>query len=480
MKFALTLIASSLPLFAQNAGNGKNSDLNKLKIEDLYSQLCASCHAEDLSGGLGPSFLDKEWKHGSSTEAITRNIAKGNPDFGMVAYEEILSDEKIRGLVIYLQEKNAQAIAAGITFPKPKPGEVTQTQHHAYEIETVIDDEAKLKIPWAVAFLPDGSLLVTERPGGLRLRSPKGELTPIKNLPEVLSRGQGGMLEVAVHPEYSKNGWIYLGYSNGYQKGKDKFTMTRYVRGRIKDGEWTDEELIWECDQKFYVKSPVHFGTRLVFTDDGKIMFPVGERSGMMKSQQPDQPTGKTYRLNDDGTIPDDNPTFSDDAVPGLYTMGHRNPQGFAKHPVTGKIWSTEHGPRGGDELNLIKAGQNYGWSDTSYGMNYNGTPMKGTVTEREGITNPVHYWVPSIAVCGLDFYSGEKFPAWQNDLFAGGLRHQSVTRLRLKGEEVVENEIILKDIGRVRDVAHNPFDGYLYVILNDPNNVVRLVPATK
>jgi glucose/arabinose dehydrogenase len=476
--FLVPLFGLSLPLFAQDLSEVDAADLSGLKVPELYERLCANCHANDLSGGLGPSFLDDQWKHGSSTEAITRNIAKGNPDFGMVAFDKVLSEEQIRGLVIFIQEKNEQALREGVEYPTPELGEVTETQHHDYKIEMVIGDDADLRAPWAIAFLPDGSMLVTEKPGGLRLRSPEGELSRIESLPETTDHGQGGMMEVAVHPDYKENGWIYLGYSDGFREGGDTHAMTRYVRGRIKDGEWTDEELIWEADEKFYPTSGVHFGTRLVFTDDGKIMFPVGERGGMMKSQNPSEPTGKTYRLNDDGSIPEDNPEFSKDAMPGLYTIGHRNPQGFAKHPETGAIWSTEHGPRGGDELNLIEGGKNYGWSNTSYGMNYNGTPMEGTVTEREGITNPVHYWVPSIAVCGLDFYHGKKFPEWQNDLFVGALKDQSVTRMRLEGGEVTENEVILKNIGRVRDVACNPYDGCLYVILNGPRNVIRLVPA--
>jgi glucose/arabinose dehydrogenase len=477
VKFAAPFLAFALSLSGQDLSTFESSDLEKMKVEKLYETLCASCHGEDLSGGLGPSFLDDEWKHGSTTAAITKNIAKGNPDFGMVAFEKVLSEEKIRSLVIFLQENNARALAEGVAMPQPELGKVAQTQHHDYKIEMVIGEEAKLEIPWAIAFLPDGSKLITERPGPVRLMSPDGKLSTIEGLPEVTHHGQGGMMEVAPHPNYEENGWIYLGYADGFKKGKKPHAMTRYVRGRIKENKWVDEEVIWEADKKFYVPSGAHFGTRIVFKD-GDIYFPVGERSGMMKSQDVTEPTGKTYRLKDDGSTPDDNPDFGPDALPGIYTIGHRNPQGFALHPITGKVWSTEHGPRGGDELNIILPGLNYGWSDTSYGMNYNGTPMKGTVTQREGITEPVYYWLPSIGACGFDFYTGDQFPNWQNDAFAGGLRHESVTRIRLDGEEVVEREIILKDIGRVRDVATNPYDGNIYVVLNKPDTVVRLVPV--
>ncbi|MEM9079368.1 MAG: PQQ-dependent sugar dehydrogenase [Verrucomicrobiota bacterium] len=472
----LFLFALILPLPGQNLNEFNADSLEKMKVEKLYATLCASCHGKDLSGGLGPSFLDDEWKHGSSIEDITRNIAKGNPDFGMVAFESVLSADKIRSLVIFIQEKNTRALLEGVSYPKPTPGKITKTQHHSYKIETVVKSSRNLKMPWAIAFLPDGNKLLTEKPGELNLVSPSGKLTKIKNTPEVTAVGQGGMMEVAPHPDYKTNGWIYLGYSDGFKDGGTK-SMTRYVRGRIKNNRWTDEELIWEADKTFYPTSGVHFGTRIVFKD-GHIHFPVGERSGMMLAQDVSHPVGKTYRLKDDGSIPTDNPDFGPKALPGLFTIGHRNPQGLALHPETSQIWSTEHGPRGGDELNLIEPGKNYGWSNTSYGMNYNGSPMRGTVTHREGITQPVRYWVPSIAVCGLDFYSGSTFPNWNNDLFVGGLKHQSVTRIRLNGESITEEEIILKDIGRVRDVAHNPYNGLLYVVLNGPDSVVRLVPT--
>lgn len=288
---------------------------------------------------------------------------------------------------------------------------------------------------------------------------------------------------MALHPDYADNGWIYLGYSDGWhehpeKKGKESKpqVITKVVRGRIKDDKWIDQQTIWDSAKKFHSQSGVHFGTRFVFKD-GFIYFIIGERGGMMDVQDLSNPKGKIFRLYDDGRIPADGP-FADDenALPGLWSYGHRNPQGLALDPQNGDLYSTEHGPRGGDELNLIEPGNNYGWPVITYGMNYDGTPMTSE-TAREGMEQPIIHWTPSIAVCGLDFYVSERFPGWKNDLFVGALVKKEVRRLRIVDRKVVEQEVILKDLGRVRDVAAGP-DGFLYVVLNDPHSILRLVPS--
>jgi glucose/arabinose dehydrogenase len=368
-----------------------------------------------------------------------------------------------------------------MNFPKPSPDTVTKTELQDYKIETVVS--SGLEIPWAIAFLPDGRKLVTERPGRLRFLDKDGKLQPepVKNTPEVVHHGQGGLMEVALHPDYEKNGWVYLGFADGtlekVEGKKDQAkVITSVVRGRIKDGTWTDQESIYRADPKFRTGSGVHFGTRFIF-DKGYIYFVVGERGGMMESQDLALPNGKIFRLHDDGRVPEDNPFVKNkDAIPGIWSYGHRNPQGLAMDPRDGSLYDTEHGPRGGDELNLIQPGKNYGWPVITYGMNYNGTPITG-ITEKEGMEQPVIYWVPSIAASGLDFYTGDKFPKWKNDLFAGGLASQEVRRMRLENKKVVSQEIVLKGIGRVRDVAAGP-DGFIYVLLNSPDSIVRMVPA--
>ena len=366
-------------------------------------------------------------------------------------------------------------------FPTPSPDKVTKTELESYRIETLVDKG--LKNPWAIAFLPDGRKLVTEKAGQLRIITADGKLDPeiIAGTPPVIEHGQGGLMEVALHPDYAKNGWVYLGISDGTREkregAKDEVRcITAVVRGRIKDHQWVDQEWIYRPDPKFRSGAGVHFGTRFVF-DKGYIYFVVGERGGMMEVQDLTRPNGKIHRLHDDGRVPADNPFVkTKDAIPGIWSYGHRNPQGLAMDPRDGSLYDTEHGPRGGDELNLILPGPNYGWPVITYGMNYDGTPMVA-ITEKEGMEQPVTYWVPSIAVCGLDFYTGDKFPKWKNDLLVGALAQQEIRRLRIVDKKVVSQEIILKNIGRVRDVATGP-DGLIYVLLNGPDRLVRLVPA--
>jgi glucose/arabinose dehydrogenase len=463
------------PFFPALALAADGPDYSKMKIDQVFEQLCASCHGKDMSGGVGGSLIDGEWKHGGSDEDLLKSIRDGNAQFGMTAFNTVLDDRQIRSLVIHIREKEKQAKEKGIEFPKPEPGKVTKTQHEDYKIEMVVEDG--LKNPWAIAFLPDGRKLVTEKAGRLRIIDADGKLLaePVKGTPKVLEHGQGGLMEVAVHPDYERNGWIYLGYSDGTREGGKPKTITTYVRGKLKDGGWTNEERIWKTEEQFYTDAGVHFGTRLIF-DKGHIYFPVGERGAWMEAQDVENPKGKMIRLHDDGRVPADNPKFDGKTpVPGLWSYGHRNPQGLDIDPRDGSIWSTEHGPRGGDELNLIQPGKNYGWPVITYGMNYDGTPITGK-THEEGMEQPVIYWQPSIAACGLSFYRGDKFPKWKNDLFAGALAQQEIRRLRIVDQKVVEQEVVLKNIGRVRDVTDAP-DGFIYVILNGPDRVVRLVP---
>lgn len=448
---------------------------NKVKTEELYRIHCAACHGASFEGGQGGSLVDGEWKHGGSDEDITRSIAKGKPELGMIPWEGVLTPEQIRGMVIFLREREKQSLAKGMEFPVPAADKVVKTKLHDYRIETLVGEG--LKNPWAIAFLPDGRKLVTEKSGRLRVVSANGKLDPvaIEGLPQVIEHGQGGLLEVALHPEFSKNGWVYLGFSDGTSGAGGVRCTTAVVRGRIKDHRWTDQEWIYRPDEKFRSGSGVHFGTRFVFAD-GYIYFVIGERGGMMEAQDLSRPNGKVFRLHDDGRVPADNPFVGNkDAIAGIWSYGHRNPQGLTMDPRDGSLYDTEHGPRGGDELNLILPGRNYGWPVVTYGMNYDGTPMVAE-TEKEGIERPLAYWVPSIAVCGLDFYAGDKFPKWKNDLLAGALAQQEVRRIRIANRKVVEQEVILKNIGRVRDVAAGP-DGLVYVVLNQPDRIVRLLP---
>jgi len=446
------------------------------KIEDIYKVTCSACHGANFEGGLGGSLVDGAWKYGGSDEEIAHSIAKGKPELGMVPWESVLTPEQIRTMVVFLREKERQEKNRTATLPKPEPGKITTTKRHSYRLETVTEG---LRNPWGLAFLPDGRMLVTEKSGPLRIVEKDGKLNPepVADTPAVIEHGQGGMMDVALHPDYVKNGWIYLAFADGWWDAEKKpQTLTAVVRGRIKDNRWVDQEWIYKADPKFYTGAGVHFGSRIVF-DRGFLYFVVGERGGQMEAQDVKRPNGKIFRLNDDGSVPADNPFVNTDgAEEGIWSYGHRNPQGLALDPRTHSLYATEHGPRGGDEFNIILKGRNYGWPVITHGMNYNGTAITPH-TAKEGMEQPLTYWVPSIAACGLAYYDGGKFPEWRHDFFAGGLGGQVVDRIRVADGKVVEQEVVVQGIGRIRAVV-NGTDGLLYLITNAPDRIVRIAPA--
>jgi len=444
-------------------------------VEALYQQNCMSCHGEDLSGGLGGSLLDQaSWKQVGKGIGFIEYVQQGNLETGMPGFGEALTEPEIRSLQIYIDEMRQKANREGKAPLVQKQDNIYTAGGYQFTVETVVED---LDMPWSIAFLPTGGVLITERSGTLRkwIGGEMGEA--IKGTPTVAARGQGGLLEVAAHPDYADNGWIYLGFSATAEEPLDeKASMTKIVRGRIAKGQWQDEEVIFEVPAAFHRTAGVHFGTRFVF-QDGYLYFSIGDRGAQDHAQDLTKPNGKIHRIHDDGRIPRGNPFAKQkDAYPSIWTYGNRNPQGLDTHPETGLIYESEHGPRGGDEINLIERGRNYGWPVITYGMNYNGKPITEK-TAAPGMEQPLHYWTPSIAVCGIDFYEGDQFPNWKNNLFAGGLASQELHRLVIEDSKVVRTEIILKDEGRVRDVATGP-DGFLYVVLNGPDVIARLVPV--
>jgi aldose sugar dehydrogenase len=343
------------------------------------------------------------------------------------------------------------------------PAQTQQTQHHEFNVVTVVEG---LENPWGLAFLPGGDMLVTERPGRLRLVR-GGQLLPepIAGVPAVWSRGQGGLLDVAVHPDFDSNRFIYLSYS---KPGPDDSATTAVIRGRLEGHALTGVEEIFEADA--YRTRGQHFGSRIVF-DDGYMFVTVGDRGHSPHTDDHDAQSlanhaGKTLRLHDDGRVPDDNPFVGRaGARPEIYTYGNRNQQALALHPQTGQLWATEHGARGGDELNLLMPGLNYGWPVITHGVNYNGQSI-GVGRERAGLEQPVVHWTPSIATSGMAFYTGDVFPGWRNDLFVGGLAGQQLVRIRLRGTDVVEQETVLTGAGRIRDVRSGP-DGFIYLVID-------------
>jgi glucose/arabinose dehydrogenase len=282
-------------------------------------------------------------------------------------------------------------------------------------------------------------------------------------------------MDVNVDRNYPQNGWVYLSYSHELKQnaGEDRPpAMTRIVRGRIRDMLWVDEEVIYEAPPESYLTTRHHYGNRIVFDKQGYLYFSIGDRGRQDMAQDPEKPNGKIHRIYPDGSVPGDNP-YRDVGLATLYTLGNRNPQGISVHPETDEIWAAEHGPLGGDELNLIQAGVNYGWPVITYGSNYNGTPVS-EYTHKEGLAQPNLYWKPSIAVCGIEFYEGEAFPKWKNKLLVGALKFEEVSLLSIEADRVMHQETILKNFGRVRDIGMDP-DGNVYVVVNRPDRVIRL-----
>jgi aldose sugar dehydrogenase len=386
----------------------------------------------------------------------------------------VLSDADVRAMVIYLRERRASYSRNRTT--KPMPGAAITAGGHTFRLETIAEN---INTPWAIDFLPDGRMIFTEKNGGLRLWQDGRLSARVRGTPAVRDQGQGGLMEVAVHPNHAQNGWIYLAYADpARDAGGREVSLTVIVRGRIRDGAWVDEQVIWKAPLEFYRPGGgVHFGCRIAFDGQGYLYFTHGERGAMQHAQELRRPNGKVHRIHDDGRIPVDNPFIGrEEAFPTIWTYGNRNPQGLDFDPRTGLLWETEHGPRGGDELNLIEPGRNYGWPVITYGMNYNGSPITH-LTAQPGMEQPVVHWTPSIAVCGIDFYEGTAFPKWTGNLFVTGLAQQELRRVVIDGRQVVSQEVVLRDIGRLRDVASGP-DGNLYLAVNGPDRIVRLVPA--
>ena len=338
----------------------------------------------------------------------------------------------------------------------------------SYKAETVVDG---LDIAWGMEFLPDGSILIAEQEGKMLLFK-DGETTEIKSVPEVVYKNQGGLLDLKLHPDYANNGWIYFSFSGNTEN--DEGANTMIMRARLKENELIDKEVIYKATPN--TKKGQHFGSRLEFDKNGYLFFSIGDRGNRNENPQDiNRDGGKIYRLNDDGSIPSDNPfVASAGAKAAVYSYGHRNPQGMAMNPNTGEIWTHEHGPQGGDEINIIKPGKNYGWPVITYGINYDGSVITDD-SALPGMEQPLHYWVPSIAPSGMAFVNSDRYPAWKGNLLVGSLKFQYLNLVFLDKGKVVKEEKLMEGMGRVRTVKVGP-DGYIYVSV-EQLGIVRLMP---
>ncbi|MEM7373201.1 MAG: PQQ-dependent sugar dehydrogenase [Bacteroidota bacterium] len=351
-----------------------------------------------------------------------------------------------------------------------------ETERMSIRIDTILAD---LESPWGMVFLPDGGMLFTEKKGELRLyKDGKLHPKPIGGLPEVRYKGQGGLLDIELHPDYAHNGWLYISYSEPAQEGEagdPEGGNTTFIRARLQNHHLINKEVIFNAKPNY--KQTLHYGGRIEFDQQGYLYLTVGDRGGRPEAQLLSTYRGKVLRLNDDGSIPADNPFVGrDGAHPEIYSYGHRNPQGLALNPVTGQIWEHEHGPRGGDEVNIVQKGLNFGWPTISYGINYDGSILTED-TVMEGMEQPVIFWRPSIAPCGMSFLSSSRYPQWEGNLLVGSLKFRYLARCEVQNDQIVHQEKLLDGLGRVRVVRQSP-DGYIYVGTEAPGLIVRILPS--
>lgn len=458
---------------SQDSGSPEEEIDPDTEIVDLegvaltYSNQCGGCHGQDLA-----SFVERDWTYGSSAEAITESIRDGYSSNGMPAYGATLSAQEIQDLTSYILTEIEGKTKAMLEEENPDLSGLITSDDLSFRLETLTDEIPG--IPWGIAQLPNGEILVTERGGGLFLVQNDKQLIEISGVPDVASQGQGGLLDVLIHPDFENNGWVYLSYSRTNPNNSSEET-TAVARGRLEGNNLVQVENIFTALP--YLNSGQHFGSRLVFDADGYLYVSVGDRGYRdVYPQALDNAIGKIHRIQDDGQVPTNNPFYTTaGAVNSIFTYGTRNPQGMAIHPVTGEVWEGEHGPQGGDEINILEAGNNNGWPVISYGINYDGTSFTD-LTALDGMEQPVHYWTPSIAPCGMTFVSSDFYGNWKNELFVGSLKFEYLHRLQMDGNEVVGHETLLDGIGRVRDV-HQGTDGYLYIAVEGPGRLIRLVP---
>ncbi len=484
--------------------------LSKIPMRDgfikQFNEQCAVCHGEDLRGAaLGTPLVGVDLRHGSSVKEIAKSIASGFPESGMPAWSETLKENQIWNLALYVaeQRQGTTILDKRANIPLILPAGTIVSERHAFRIEKIVDGLDPM--PFAIAPLPDGRILLSERMRGLSIISREGEKSaPIKGTPPVYDdsgiflgqvQGIGWMLDVGIHPQFEENGWIYIHHTDRCsdcndlsRRGNQPVSMNRLVRGRIKDGEWVDKEIIWQADIEAYTNtSDLAAGGRIAFDDKGYVYFSIGMKGPLdfMGIQDLSLPYGKIHRVHDDGRIPADNPFVDDpDALDSIWTYGHRSVQGLEFNPQTGDLWNTEMGPRGGDELNRLVPGGNYGWPVFTTGVNYDGRPVNvagklGIELDADDAEFPVVDMTPSPAISSFIFYNSPEFPDWKNNIIVGTLRATDLLRMEVVDNQVVHTEMLLEDLARFRDIEMGP-SGQLYVLLEHAteSQIIRLVPV--
>jgi len=440
----------------------------------LSQQHCQTCHGFAFTGGRTRSLWEDDWRYAKTPADVPRVIAEGIPGTEMPAFGKLLDEAQIESLtalvVEFLQKYPREMASAGLDASHDR---ARQSYRETFRLESLVDG---LDVPWSFAFLPDGRIVLTERPGNLRFVDDGKLSEPVTGTPRVWERQDGGLLGMVPDPDYENNGWIYLSYSDpGQVEGT---SMTKVVRGRVVDHAWVDEEALWQAPPSAYLESNVHYGSRLLL-DGEYLYFSIGDRGQRDRAQDLSSPLGKVHRINRDGRVPADNPFAGrSGAYASIWSYGHRHPQGLTLAP-DGALWSTEHGPTGGDELNRIEKGGNYGWPLATHGTEMDGSPISAH-RSLPGMVDPVFVWPETIAPSNLAFYEGEAFPEWQGSLFVASMAAGEFRRIELEDGKVAAQELLLDMIGRIRDVHEGP-DGYIYLSVErygGKGSIVRLVPV--
>jgi glucose/arabinose dehydrogenase len=499
MKFHKYFIISAFLLAVYSEVEAVNlRDLNipiqKDFVAKIYKKECSVCHGETLRGAAqGTPLVGIELQHGSEIIEIAKSISQGFPDRGMPAWSSVLNENKVFAIAMYIAEQRQGTNLDDFRYDASVvvPQGIIRTKEHNFTVETVISDLDAL--PFGIAPLPDGTILLTEKRLGLSIVSQDGDRSElIAGTPKAYDdsfqfvgqpMGLGWMMDVALHPDYLNNSWIYLHFGdrcsgcNEMSLNEDQpVSMNKLVRGRIKGGAWVDEEVIWEADKETYTSMPeIAAGGRIAFDNDGFVYFSVGMKGPMehIGVQDLSLPYGKIMRVHDDGRIPLDNPFLKDsNAIKAIWSYGHRNPQGLEFNNETNELWSSEMGPRGGDEINLIQPGLNYGWPLISKGVDYTGKPLNfakllGIEFDINNMVQPLVDLTPAPAISSFIFYQGEQFPEWAGNIIIGSLRASDLMRLEFEQKNLVSTEYLLKDIARFRDIEVG-YDGSIYVLLEN------------
>ena len=454
------------------------SSCKKPDGQELYAIHCAGCHGFDMEGTTSGSKLSNPlWKNEEGRAFIYATIKFGMPSTMMIGWESILNEKEISALADYIVSAQDHRQPHEVNTKT----ELIKTSDYTLQIEKIVVDN--LNTPWAIEFLNRDTALISEKGGSLQwLIKGKLDSSTITGLPKPhLNSYTGGLMDIALDPNFRRNRWIYLSYShtNGDVNDKSAPAMTKIVRGKIRENQWQEEQVLFEVPDSLMVVHGDRWGCRFLFDEQGFLYFTIGDMGKDMDSQSLEKPTGKVFRINPDGSVPADNPFINEKgALPAIFTIGNRNTQGMALHPQTGAIWSTDHGPQGGDELNILIKGANYGWPVVTHGIDYSGEIISEK-THQEGMEQPVVHWTPSIAVCPAEFISSPLFAKWKDDLLVGALAFQQLRRLDVDGEKVTDQEILFKGMGRVRDLKFDP-NGALYVLTNSPDRLLRITPLKK